>query len=98
MSDMSNSDDRFWELAEGFIASANELCDNAERGEVTDALMYAASRFGAYLAAVSVESRKQFKEEQADIKALLLEQFELMLQSNLDDYLEHYKLYIGRDD
>lgn len=94
---MSDTEERFWTMAEDFIARANDLCETAERGEVTDALMYAASRFGAYLAAMSVESRKQFKEEQGEIKALLLEQFDLMLQSNLDDYLENYKIYIGSD-
>ena len=91
---MSDNEQRFWELVEQQIENANQGIDLGEPTLVGDAMLYAAARFNAYLAAAASSERKEFKEELEQTKTLLMEQFETMLNANLEDYLENYKLYL----
>lgn len=93
---MGDNEQQFWDLAEELINNANDKSAAQDPALVSDAMLYAAARFSAYVAAASSTERKAFKEELGDIKALLMEQFETMLDANLDDYLENYKTYLGR--
>ena len=93
---MSDHEEQFWNLVEGVLDDANQQVTTHGHALVSDALLYAAARFNAYTAAVNTDERKEFKEELADIKSLLMEQFEMMLDDNLADYLENYKVYLER--
>lgn len=93
---MGDTEQQFWDLVEGLIDNANDKASEGDADLVSDAMLYAAARFGAYVAAVTSAGRKEFKEEVGEIKTLLMEQFETMLDANLDDYLENYKIYLGR--
>lgn len=93
---MSDTEQPFWNLVENLVESANQQATEHGPAVVSDALLYAAARFNAYTAAVNTAERKEFKDELADIKTLLMEQFEAMLDANLDDYLENYKIYLER--
>ena len=93
---MSDREEQFWNLVEGVLDHANRQASACGPALVSDALLYAAARFNAYAAAVNTDERKEFKEELADIKSLLMEQFEMMLDDNLADYLENYKVYLER--
>lgn len=93
---MSDTEQQFWNLVENLVENANQQAAEHGPAVVSDALLYAAARYNAYTAAVSTTERKEFKDELADIKTLLMEQFETMLDANLDDYLENYKVYLDR--
>src|SRR5690606_6610128 len=93
---MSDTEQQFWDLVEELIGNANEKSAHQDPALTSDAMLYAAARFGAYAAAIATAERKEFKEELGDIKALLMQQFETMLDANLDDYLENYKIYLER--
>ncbi len=95
---MSDTEQQFWDLAEDLIANANQKADQADTVLVSDAMLYAAARFAVYTSAAGTEERKQFKEEQDEIKTMLMEQFEAMLDSNLADYLENYKIYMKQEE
>ncbi len=95
---MSDTEQQFWDLAEDLIANANQKTEQADTVLVSDGMLYAAARFATYTAAAGTEERKQFKEEQGEIKAMLMEQFETMLDSNLADYLENYKIYMKQEE
>ncbi|MEA3300108.1 MAG: DUF3144 domain-containing protein [Porticoccaceae bacterium] len=93
---MNDTEQQFWDLVETLINDANDRSATQDAALVSDAMLYAAARFGAYVAAASSTERKAFKDELGDIKALLMEQFETMLDANLADYLENYKTYLSR--
>lgn len=93
---MSDTEQQFWDLAEEMLGSANQKAEAQDPALISDAMLYAAARFGAYAAAITFAERKDFKEELGEVKAMLMEQFETMLDSNLDDYLENYKIYLNR--
>ena len=92
---MSDTEQQFWDLVEELIGNANDKAESLTPGLVSDAMLYAAARFGAHAAAVDTSERKDFKDELASVKALLMEQYEAMLDANLEDYLENYKIYLG---
>jgi len=93
---MSDTEKQFWALVDVFIDNANQQAGEHEAALVSDALLYAAARFNAYVAAADTPDRAEFKAELSDIRTLLMEQFEVMLDSNLQDYLENYKVYLER--
>jgi flagellar biosynthesis/type III secretory pathway protein FliH len=93
---MSDTEQQFWDLTEELIETANQKAAEQDTAMISDAMLYAAARFGAYASAVATAERKEFKEDQAEIKAMLMEQFEAMLDANLADYLENYKVYLDR--
>lgn len=95
-----NSDDTIWELIEEFIEAANQKCSEHDPGVVSEALMYAASRFSAFVAAANSIDRSAFKDEQPEIERKLHFHFKDFLKHNLNDYAENYKVLIEkqRDD
>ena len=96
MNGMGETEQKFWNLVEELIEAANQKASAQEPALVSDALLYAAARFNVYVAAAAAADRAEFKAELEEVKALLLEQFAAMLDANLDDYLENYKLYLER--
>ena len=93
---MSDREKQFWDLVEEFIAIANQKADAVDPSLVSDAMLYTAARFNAYAAAAGTAERREFKEELDDIRTMLMDQFEAMLNANLDDYLENYKVLLER--
>ena len=93
---MSETKQQFWQLVEELINAANQKASDSEPVLVSDALLYAAARYNSYVAAAATASRAEFKAELGEVKVLLMEQFEAMLDANLDDYLDNYKIYLER--
>lgn len=91
---MSDTEQQFWDLVENLVENANHQAAQQGPALVSDALLYAAARFNAYTSAINTAERREFKEELPDIKNLLMQQFEAMLDANLEDYLENYKIYL----
>ncbi len=97
MSEQQN-EQKFWELADEFIALANERSEEAGPGLSSDALLYAAARYAVFLAASSSESRKDFLGDKDEIFDFLSRQFRTAVGENLRDYTDHYKEYVGEPD
>lgn len=95
----ADSQQQLWDLIDGLIEQANQSCDQGlEPGEAHQALMYAAARYAAFVAAASSESRKDFLEDVSDAKKFYLDQFRQLLHENFDDYVENFKVYTATDD
>jgi len=92
---MSNTqtDKQFWELADSFIHLANDHCKGVPRSQVSAAMLYAASRFNAFVVFAGTNSKEQFVSEKEAAISNLLEQFETMLRENLDDHENDYEKY-----
>ena len=64
------ADEEFWDLADTFIENADNLCElSHDAGNVSAALLFAASRFSAFVVASSAEDAAELankKEEAAD--------------------------------
>ncbi len=78
--------DTLYTTADKFINLANELSQKDTSGTVGSALRYAAARYSSFEA--SMVSKDMAAEKEA-IKEALLKDYALMLDSNLDTYIQH---------
>lgn len=91
---MSQSEEeRFWNMADAFIALANKYTEDADPNEVNAAMTFAATRFSAFIAASSSVDKQQFIEDMDDNIQYLGKQYRRMLGDNLRDYRENFKAY-----
>jgi len=97
MSD-ENKDKAFWDLVDKFVDLANDETDQQHAGTVNDAFLYAAARFSAHIVAVSSEDRKAFKEDKDEALNHVTDQFRTMLEDNLEDYQENFKIYTSSEE
>lgn len=96
---MSQSEqEQFWTLVEGFIGQANAATEEVDIGIVHSALMEATARFGAYFTAANSESRKDLAEDIDPTVTAFGSEYKRKLAENLNDYHEHYKVYLREED
>ncbi len=97
--DNQGTDEEFWDLADTFIENANNLCElSHDAGKVSAALLYAASRFSAFVVASSAEDTADLNIKRAEASDYFVEQFQLMMEENLKDYQENFDDYFEDDD
>lgn len=97
--DKQGPDDEFWDLADTFIESANNLCEMShDAGKVSAALLYAASRFSAFVVASSAEDPADMDIKRDEASDYFVEQFRLMMEENLKDYQENFDDYFEADE
>jgi hypothetical protein len=95
MSD-SKPDKQFWELADAFIALANQRCDSEHSGRVSAAQLYAAARFNSFVVASLAQSKEEFAAKREEHLAYFVAQFQKMLRENLHDYETNFEKYVGK--
>ena len=78
-----DENEELWKVVESFINLANEHTARLSPGSVSSALLYAASRFNAFIVATNAEDLSEEKESSI---AYFLGQYEKMLRDNMDDY------------
>ncbi len=72
--------------ADKFINLANELSQKDASGTVGTAFRYAAARYSAFESSLAA---KNLSEEKDTIKERLLNDYEIMLEENLQAYIRH---------
>jgi len=95
---MSNNDEgkKFRELADAFIAEANKLSKNEDRGMVSASFLYAAARFNIFLVAANSGSAEEFVSRKENAFNALMEEFKKMLEDHFENYKENFEKNMGR--
>jgi len=89
-------DDKFYERADAHIALANgHINAQIHPGVASNSLMFAASRFNAWVAAAGFTNGEDMKKEKAEILEFFSTQYKLMLEENLDNYADNFDHYMG---
>jgi len=89
-------DDKFYERADAHIALANgHINAKIHPGIASNSLMFAAARFNAWVAAAGFTNGDDMKKEKAEILEFFSTQYKLMLEENLDNYINNYDQYMG---
>ena len=96
MSDENLADAEFIALADAFVALANERSAEAGGVKVGAAILYAATRFNAYVVASRTRDVDELKADRAMALQHFTEQHNTMLAENLDDYETHYASLIDK--
>ena len=97
---MSNEqpDAQFWKLVDSFVKSANDMGETAPAAKVSVAMLYAASRFSAFIAAQSAQSLADLASHHDEAVEYLVKQFANMLRENLTNYEANFDKYLpGKD-
>lgn len=91
-------DSKFYDRADAHIHLANEqLAQVDSRGKVSASMMYATTRFNAWVSACGFSSRDQMVSEREETLRYFCEQYRLMLEENLDDYINNFSQYMAVD-
>jgi hypothetical protein len=89
-------DDKFYERADAHIALANgHINANIHPGVASNSLMFAGSRFNAWVAAAGFTNGEDMKKEKAEILDFFSTQYKLMLEENLDNYIDNFDNFMG---
>jgi hypothetical protein len=87
-------DPAFYDRADGHIRLANEHCAKVGRGKVSASLMYGCARFQAWNAASWAEDVEDMKTKRTATVNYFVQQYQAMLEENLDDYLDNFAKYM----
>lgn len=90
-----NADEGFYDRADAHIHLSNDqLAEVDSRGKVSASMLYGTARFNAWLSACGFDSGEQMAAARDETLGYFLEQYRLMLEENLDDYIEHFAKYM----
>ncbi len=86
MADQEQTNKNFYKMADSFIDLANQHCDNTENAEVGSALLYASSRFSAFVVASFAQNKDHYEGEIDNAVEYFGQEFKRMLSENLEQY------------
>ena len=80
------SDKHFYKMADSFIDLANQHCENNDNAEVGSAMLFASSRFSAFVVASFAQNKDHYEGEIDNAVEYFGNEFKRMLTENLDQY------------
>ena len=89
-------DDKFYDRADAIIHLANEQNHDIARGKVSASLMYATARFNAWVSATGFQSGADMRETKQKTIDFFVEQYRVVLEENLDDYIRGFDGYMKK--
>ncbi|MEZ8127623.1 DUF3144 domain-containing protein [Enterovibrio norvegicus] len=94
---MSNVDNEFYDRADAHIRLSNEhISEEISKGKASASMMYATSRFNAWVSASGWQTSEEMNAEKEETIAYFVEQYKAMLEENLSDYIENFDSYMTR--
>lgn len=89
-------DGNFYKRADEIISLANSHIDEkTPPADATNSLMFASSRYCAWIAAMGFKSADEMKIEKEEIVEFFASQYKLMLEENFDNYVENFEQFIA---
>jgi len=91
--DQEEVDARYREMIDSFIDSSNELAELDSPENVGMALLFAASRFNAFVVSQHAENIDDYEKDLKKAQDFFMSQYQEMLNENLEDYKSVYAKY-----
>ncbi len=91
-------DQDFYNRADAIIELANTHISDSSRGKASASLMYANSRFAAWVSACGCRNAEELAAAKQQAVDYFVEEFRLMMEENLTDYIENFSLYMTPQD
>ena len=86
-------DARYRQMIDSFIDSANLLTEDSSQENVGMALLFAASRFNAFVVSQHAETIESYEKDLDKAREFFVNQYQEMLNENLEDYKSVYAKY-----
>ncbi|QDF68150.1 DUF3144 domain-containing protein [Shewanella sp. SNU WT4] len=92
---MSELDKAFYQRASELIQVANQQNQDPKlkTGEISASFMYGLARYNAWFGSTSFDSKEQMQSKKQEMMEYYIERYKEMLESNMDDYIEHFDHY-----
>ncbi len=88
-------DGNFYKRADAHIALANShINENTTPADATNSLMFASSRFNAWISAMGFKNAEDMRTEKEEIVNFFTSQYKHMLEENFDNYVENFEQFI----
>ncbi len=92
----NQTDEKFFQRVDTLIAIANGYVKaEVHPTRATNSFMFAAARFNAWMVAAGYKDVEEFANEKEKVIAHFTEQYKLMLNENLDDYIKNFDKYMS---
>ena len=91
-------DEKFWSAVDDIIELANQKTQygDMDTASMTEALLNACARYSAFYLALNSEDKDALREDKDAAVSRFVSEFKRLLASNVEDYIEHYKVYITK--
>ena len=86
-------DAQYRQMIDSFIDQANTFAENNGKENVGMALLFAASRFNAYVVSQHAEDLEKYENDLEKARSFFSSQYLEMLDENLEDYKRVYDKY-----
>lgn len=93
MSTSPSNDEQFLQLIDTFINLANEKAQTIDPAIIGPSLLFAATRFNAYMLAGASGSVEKFAEQKEAAMKYYLDQHEKMMRDNFADFENNFEKY-----
>ena len=90
-------DANFYKRADAIIALANShINEQTPPADATNSLMFASSRFNAWIAAMGFKNAQEMQASKAEIITFFTTQYTYMLEENFNNYVENFDQFIAK--
>jgi hypothetical protein len=90
-----DTDEKFFDRADAFITLANRQVAESTRGKVSASMMYATSRFNAWVGACNCASAEELAGVREQAIEYFVAQYREMLTENLDQYIGNFDAFMA---
>jgi hypothetical protein len=88
-----NVDPKFYHRADAHINLSNDQLKEINPGKVSASMMYATARFNAYVSWTGFDNAADMAKTRDETLKYFIEQYQIMLEENLDDYIRNFEKY-----
>jgi len=88
-----NLDPKFYDRADAHINLSNDLSKDINPGKVSASMIYATARFNAYVSWIGFDQAADMAQAREETVKYFVEQYQIMLEENLDDYIRNFDQY-----
>jgi hypothetical protein len=91
----TDTDEKFYARADAHIQLANNNLADTAPGKVSASMMFAASRFNAWVSAKDFTSGAEMETRREEIIEYFVSQYRAMLNDNVNNYIEHFDAFMN---
>jgi hypothetical protein len=93
-----DTDEKFYERADAHIHLANEHLQKTGRKRASASIMHGTSRFNAWISTCGFSTKEEMSSARQDAIEYFVAQYRLMLEENLDDYIQDFENHMQVSD
>ncbi|MDH5730556.1 MAG: DUF3144 domain-containing protein [Gammaproteobacteria bacterium] len=93
----TEKDQAFYDMADEFIALANQFAKQVDKGKVSAAFLYAAARFNTFVVAASANNASELSEYALKAQPYFEGEYKKMLREHFADYTENFSAYMATE-